>query len=210
MSQPVDKVVPPVADATALSPLKRAFLALEQAQGRVAALESAAREPIAVIGIGCRVPGGGDDAGSFWNLLRDGVDAVSRVPANRMDIDSLYDADPGVVGKIATRQGGFLGAVDGFDAPFFGIAPREAQGMDPQQRLLLEVCWEALEHAGQAADRLERSATGVYVGAASSDYAICSWSRTIRHSWTLTSPRGLRTASSRGACPTCWVFKARA
>ena len=171
MSQPVDKVVPPVADATALSPLKRAFLALEQAQGRVAALESAAREPIAVIGIGCRVPGGGDDAGSFWNLLRDGVDAVSRVPANRMDIDSLYDADPGVVGKIATREGGFLGAVDGFDAPFFGIAPREAQGMDPQQRLLLEVCWEALEHAGQAADRLERSATGVYVGAASSDYS---------------------------------------
>ena len=83
MSQPVDKVVPPVADATALSPLKRAFLALEQAQGRVAALESAAREPIAVIGIGCRVPGGGDDAGSFWNLLREGVDAVSRVPASR-------------------------------------------------------------------------------------------------------------------------------
>jgi acyl transferase domain-containing protein/NADPH:quinone reductase-like Zn-dependent oxidoreductase/NAD(P)-dependent dehydrogenase (short-subunit alcohol dehydrogenase family)/acyl carrier protein len=170
MSQPPEKVIPAPSESPALSPLKRAFLALEQAQTRVAALEAAAREPIAVIGIGCRTPGGAGDPESFWGLLRDGVDAISRVPADRMDIDALYDANPGATGKIATREGGFLGPVDGFDASFFGIAPREAQGMDPQQRLLLEVSWEALEHAGQAPDRLERSPTGVYMGVTGSDY----------------------------------------
>ncbi len=153
-----------------LSPLKRAFLALEQAQARVAALEQAHREPIAVIGMGCRVPGGGNDPQSFWRLMREGVDAIGRVPADRWDIDAYYDANPEVPGKIATREGGFIESVDQFDPAFFGIAPREADGMDPQQRLLLEVIWEALEHAGQAPDRLERSATGVYVGATSSDY----------------------------------------
>ena len=155
----------------ALSPLKRAFLALEDAQSRLAAMERAAREPIAVIGLGCRVPGGGNDATSFWNLMRDGVDAIGPVPAERWDADALYDPDPETPGRIATRSGGFIGAVDRFDAGFFGIAPREAQGMDPQQRLLLEVSWEALEHAGQAPDRLEGSRTGVYVGMCSSDYA---------------------------------------
>ncbi|MGQ3136919.1 beta-ketoacyl synthase N-terminal-like domain-containing protein, partial [Phenylobacterium sp.] len=137
-------------EPAALSPLKRAFLALEDAQSRLAAMERAAREPIAVIGLGCRVPGGGNDADSFWRLMRDGVDAIGPTPADRWDMDALYDADPEVPGRIATRQGGFLGPVDQFDAGFFGIAPREAQGMDPQQRLLLEVSWEALENAGQA------------------------------------------------------------
>ncbi|MGQ3195996.1 MAG: SDR family NAD(P)-dependent oxidoreductase [Hydrogenophaga sp.] len=158
-------------EPAALSPLKRAFLALEDAQSRLAAMERAAREPIAVIGLGCRVPGGGNDADSFWRLMRDGVDAIGPTPADRWDMDALYDADPEVPGRIATRQGGFLGPVDQFDAGFFGIAPREAQGMDPQQRLLLEVSWEALENAGQAPDRLEGSRTGVYVGVTASDYA---------------------------------------
>ncbi len=157
--------------AAALSPLKRAFLALEDAQSRLAAMERAAREPIAVIGLGCRVPGGGNDSASFWNLMRDGVDAIGPVPPGRWDADALYDPDPETPGRIATRSGGFIGPVDRFDAGFFGIAPREAQGMDPQQRLLLEVSWEALEHAGQAPDRLEGSRTGVYVGMCSSDYA---------------------------------------
>ncbi|MGQ3004304.1 MAG: beta-ketoacyl synthase N-terminal-like domain-containing protein, partial [Hydrogenophaga sp.] len=107
----------------------------------------------------------------FWRLMRDGVDAIGPTPADRWDMDALYDADPEVPGRIATRQGGFLGPVDQFDAGFFGIAPREAQGMDPQQRLLLEVSWEALENAGQAPDRLEGSRTGVYVGVTASDYA---------------------------------------
>jgi acyl transferase domain-containing protein/acyl carrier protein len=161
----------PPAGEPALSPLKRAFLALEAAQARVAALEAAAREPIAIIGLGCRVPGGANDAESFWRLMRDGVDAIGPLPADRWDTEALYDPDPETPGRIAARAGGFLGAVDGFDAGFFGIAPREAQGMDPQQRLLLEVAWEALENAGQAPDRLEGTRTGVYVGVTASDYA---------------------------------------
>jgi acyl transferase domain-containing protein/NADPH:quinone reductase-like Zn-dependent oxidoreductase/NADP-dependent 3-hydroxy acid dehydrogenase YdfG len=161
----------PAADTPALTPLQRAFLALQQAQAKVAALEGAAREPIAIIGLGCRVPGGGVDADSFWRLMRDGVDATGPLPRERWDVDALYDPDPEAPGRIATRGGGFLGPVDGFDPTFFGITRREAQGMDPQQRLLLEVAWEALEHAGQAPDRLERSATGVYVGVCANDYA---------------------------------------
>ncbi|MFZ5542362.1 MAG: type I polyketide synthase, partial [Pseudomonadota bacterium] len=160
----------PTPDGAPLTPLQRAFLALEQARARVAQLEQAASEPIAVIGLGCRVPGA-DGPQEFWRLLRDEVDAIGPVPADRWDADALYDPDPEVPGRISTRQGGFLRSIDGFDPAFFGIAPREAQGMDPQQRLLLEVTWEALEHAAQAPDRLERSRTGVFIGACSGDYA---------------------------------------
>jgi acyl transferase domain-containing protein/NADPH:quinone reductase-like Zn-dependent oxidoreductase/acyl carrier protein len=157
-------------EPAALSPLKRAFIALEEAQSRLAATQAAAREPIAIIGMGCRVPGGADTPDAFWRLLRDGVDAIDVVPADRWDIDALYDPNPDVPGRIGTRYGGFVRDIDRFDPVFFGIAPREAQGMDPQQRVLLEVAWEALEHAGQAPDRLERSITGVYVGVTGSDY----------------------------------------
>ncbi|MBK8323387.1 MAG: SDR family NAD(P)-dependent oxidoreductase [Betaproteobacteria bacterium] len=157
--------------AAALTPLQRAFLALEQARARVAELEEAAREPIAIIGLGCRVPGGGDDAESFWRIMRDGVDAIGPLPADRWDVEGTYDPDPEAPGCIATRGGGFLGDVRGFDPAHFGITRREALGMDPQQRLLLEVAWEALENAGQAPDRLSRSPTGVYVGVTGSDYA---------------------------------------
>ena len=154
-----------------VTPLKRAFLALEDAEARLAAKQYADREPIAVVGLGCRVPGGGDDPASFWRLMHEGVDAITPVPPDRWDHGALYDPDPAAPGRIATRSGGFLRAIDTFDAALFGIAPREAEGMDPQQRLLLEVAWEALEHAGQAPDRLQESATGVYVGVCSSDYA---------------------------------------
>jgi acyl transferase domain-containing protein/ubiquinone/menaquinone biosynthesis C-methylase UbiE len=164
-----------------LTPLQRAFLALEDTRARLAAAQDEARaareqrqqdEAIAIIGIGCRIPGGGVDAQSFWRLMRDGVDATSDVPPQRWDAAALHHPDPAEPGRIATRRGGFLqGPVDTFDAGFFGISPREAQGMDPQQRLLLEVAWEALEHAGQAPDRLERSATGVFVGVCGGDYA---------------------------------------
>jgi acyl transferase domain-containing protein/NADPH:quinone reductase-like Zn-dependent oxidoreductase len=161
---------PPAPEGSGMTPLKRAFLALEDAQARLQAAESASREPLAVIGVGCRVPGDVDGPDALWALMRDGQDAIGPIPADRWDADALYDPDPEKPGRIATRAGGFLRRVDLFDPGFFAIAPREAQGMDPQQRLLLEVAWEALEHAGQAPDRLEHSATGVYVGLCSSDY----------------------------------------
>ena len=170
MTKPIGTVNMPTVDAAQLTPLKRAFLALEDAQSRLASMEQAAREPIAVIGLGCRVPGGATDSASFWRLMHDGVDAISPIPADRWDTNALYDPDPDTPGRIATRCGGFLHTIDQFDPSFFNISPREAMGIDPQQRLLLEVSWEALEHAGQAPDRLERSPTGVYMGVCSSDY----------------------------------------
>jgi acyl transferase domain-containing protein/acyl carrier protein len=127
-------------------------------------------EPIAIIGAGCRLPGGGDNLESFWQLLRDGVDAITEVPPDRWDIDAYYDPNPDTPGKMYTRWGGFLEHVDRFDAQFFSINPREAVSLDPQQRLLLEVTWEALEHAGQAPDRLQGSPTGVFIGISSYDY----------------------------------------
>jgi acyl transferase domain-containing protein len=157
--------------APALTPLQRAFLALEKSRARVAELEGAAREPIAIVGIGCRIPGGVDSPESFWQLLADGVDAIGPVPPDRWDGEALYDPNPDVPGRITTKAGGYLDSIDGFDPTVFGIAPREAASMDPQQRLLLEVAWEALEHAGTAPDRLEKTATGVYLGVTSSDYA---------------------------------------
>jgi acyl transferase domain-containing protein/NAD(P)-dependent dehydrogenase (short-subunit alcohol dehydrogenase family)/acyl carrier protein len=133
---------------------------------------------IAIVGIGCRVPGGsGREA--FWTLLENGVDAIGEVPASRWSLSSLYDADAAVPGKMNTRWGGFLdpGAVESFDAAFFGISEREAVRMDPQQRLLLEVAWEALEDAGQAADKLTGTPTGVFVGISSNDYGQHQFSR---------------------------------
>ena len=130
----------------------------------------AALEPIAVIGMGCRFPGGANDPDTFWRLLKDGVDAVSDVPPERWSAQYFFDPDPATPGKTYARRGGFLADIDRFDAQFFGIAPREAAFMDPQQRLLLEVCWEALEDAGQVAERLSGSETGVFVGISTHDY----------------------------------------
>jgi acyl transferase domain-containing protein len=153
-----------------MTPLQRTFLALERSRARVAALEAASSEPIAIIGLGCRVPGA-DDPASFWELLLNGTDAISPVPPDRWDHAAYLGTDAAEPGRIAAAAGGFIRQVDQFDAGFFGISDREANAIDPQQRLLLEVCWEALEHAGQAPDSLRDSAVGVYVGATSSDYA---------------------------------------
>ncbi len=158
-------------EGAALSPLKKALLAVQSLKKKLAESEAGKREPIAVVGVGLRFPGGSDDLDSYWRLLRDGVDAISEVPPDRWDIDALYDPDPAAPGKMVTRNGGFLGDVSRFDAGFFGISPREALEMDPAQRLLLEVAWEALEQAHLPADSLERSKTGVYVGLGLSDYA---------------------------------------
>ncbi len=128
------------------------------------------QEPIAIVGMGCRYPGWVHDPESYWRLLSEGVDAVTEVPAERWDIEALYDPDPEVSGKMTTRFGGFVREVDRFDAEFFGMAPREAQKLDPQQRLLLETSWEALERAGLRAETLMRSDTGVFVGMMYQDY----------------------------------------
>jgi 3-oxoacyl-(acyl-carrier-protein) synthase len=126
---------------------------------------------LAIVGIGCRLPGGASDPAAFWTLLERGVDAITELPADRFDVDAVYDPDPSRPGHIYSRWGGFVGDVDRFDADFFGIAPREAKRMDPQHRLLLEVTWEALEDGGQAPDRLAGSSTGVFVGISTHDYS---------------------------------------
>jgi malonyl CoA-acyl carrier protein transacylase len=126
-------------------------------------------EPIAIIGIGCRFPGAKDPE-SFWQLLRNGVDAIAEVPKQRWDIDAFYDPEPGKPGKMSTRWGGFLEQVDQFDPSFFGISPREVERMDPQQRLVLEVAWEAIENAGLAPEQLSGSQTGVFMGIGNYDY----------------------------------------
>jgi len=153
-----------------LSPLKRAIVEIRDLKARLADTEARAHEPIALIGMGMRLPGGADDPVSFWRMLHDGVDAITEVPAERWSIDELYDPDPEVPGRMAIRHGGFLRGVDEFDAAFFGISPREAETIDPQQRLLLEVTWEALEHAGIAPDRLFGGSAGVFVGISNSDH----------------------------------------
>ncbi len=152
-----------------LSPKRLALLAVEL-QTKLESLEKAKNEPVAIVGMSCRFPGGANSPQEFWNLLRDGVDAVTEVPASRWDVDAYYSPDEDEAGKMSTRSGGFLDQVDLFDPHFFGIAPREAVGMDPQQRLLLEVAWEALENAGQSPDELMGSRTGVFVGMCAGDY----------------------------------------
>src|SRR5687767_2804712 len=99
----------------------------------------------AIVGIGCRFPGGVTSPQGFWELLREGRDAITEIPADRPDWERLYDPDPGVAGRIYARFGGFVDDIDMFDARFFGISPREATRIDPQQRMLLEVVWHAFE-----------------------------------------------------------------
>ena len=144
---------------------------LKDLETRLQAAERAQTEPIAVIGMGCRFPGGADSPDDFWRLLCDGFDAVTEVPRDRWDIDEFYDPDPDAPGKMYTRRGAFLRGVDRFDSGFFGISPREATTMDPQHRLLLEVASDALERAGQPADKLAGSRTGVFVGISSHNYS---------------------------------------
>ncbi len=152
------------------SSVKRALRAVAQMRAQLDAIEAKRREPIAIVGIGCRFPGGVDSPAAFWRLLLDGVDAVGEVPLDRWDVDAWYDPDPDAAGRIATRYGGFLDDIRGFDPEFFGVSAREARSLDPQQRLLLEVTWEALEDAVIAPDSLRGTNTGVFVGIGATDY----------------------------------------
>jgi len=155
-------------ESAELSPTKRALLALKQMQSKLEALESAKREPIAIIGLGCRFPGANSPE-AFWQLLRHGRDVIREVPKDRWDIDAYYDPNPGTPGKMYTRCGGFVENIQEFDPQFFNISPREAKSLDPQQRLLLEVSWAALENAALAPEKLTPR-TGVFVGICGSDY----------------------------------------
>jgi acyl transferase domain-containing protein/acyl carrier protein len=150
--------------------LKSAVLAIKTLQTRLASAESSMREPIAVIGMGCRFPGGAIDPESYWQLLRDGRDGMGEIPGWRWPVEEFYSADPNAPGKMYVRRAGFVEGIENFDADFFGIAAREALRLDPQQRLLLEVAWEALEDAGVAPNGLAGSSTGVFVGITYSDY----------------------------------------
>lgn len=123
------------------------------------------REEIAIIGMGCRFPGGASNPEAYWDILKNGVDATGEVPAERWSLRRFFDEDATVPGKIYTSRGGYLReSIQAFDARFFGISPREAAPMDPQQRLLLEIAWEAFEDAGIVPEHIRGSKTGVYVG----------------------------------------------
>jgi myxalamid-type polyketide synthase MxaB len=132
-------------------------------------------EPIAIVGIGCRLPGGANSPEQFWQLLREGRDAITEVPSERWDLDRHFDPDPQRPLTQHVRHGGFIDGIDQFDPGFFGISPREAVCMDPQQRLLLEVTWRALEDAGIPLERVRGTATGVFIGISSSDYSSLLW-----------------------------------
>ncbi|MEO0408181.1 MAG: type I polyketide synthase, partial [Cyanobacteria bacterium P01_A01_bin.135] len=151
--------------------MARALQAIEKLQAKVAQLEAANTEAIAIVGLGCRFPGGADDPERYWELLAQGVDGISQVPPDRWDADAYYDTNPAAAGKMVTRNGGFIAQGQGFDADFFGIAPKEAVSLDPQQRLLLEVAWEALERAGVVPEAWAGRSVGVFVGISSNDYS---------------------------------------
>ena len=155
-----------------LSAIKLALMAQKVRAQSEAVLRA---DPIAIVGMGCRFPGGADSPEAFWQLLVDGVDAVRPVPADRWDVQAVYDADPSVPGKSIAREGGFLERIDGFDAAYFNILPREAERMDPQQRLFLEVAMEALDDAGFTREQLRGSRAGAFVASYHNDYQLLEY-----------------------------------
>jgi acyl transferase domain-containing protein/surfactin synthase thioesterase subunit/acyl carrier protein len=154
------------------STLMQALREVERLRRKVAALENPTPEPIAIVGVGLRLPGGAEDLDSLWQLLDAGTDTVAAIPSSRWPVDEFYDPDPEASNKSYVREAALLDRVDLFDPGFFNISPREAKSIDPQHRLLLEASWEALEFAGVIPGELVDSPTGVFVGIGPSEYAM--------------------------------------
>jgi phthiocerol/phenolphthiocerol synthesis type-I polyketide synthase A len=154
--------------------ITEALRKIDDLTARLEIAEKGDTEPIAVVGIGCRLPGGADTPDQFWRMLQKGESGIVGVPAERWDAEAFFAEDHSVPGTIVSKEGGFLTSwrPDEFDAEFFGISPREAAAMDPQQRLLLEVTWEALENAGITAPMIRGTQTSVFVGMTTYDYTL--------------------------------------
>lgn len=153
--------------------IKKALIEIRELKSRLNKFQNQKAEPIAIIGMGCRFPGGAETLDSYWNLLHQAVDAVTHVPKDRWDKDDIYDPDSDTKGKINNKFGGFLKSnIYDFDPHFFNISPQESIQIDPQQRLLLEVAWETLENSNICPEDLFESLSGVFIGVSSFDYAL--------------------------------------
>ncbi len=159
-------------NVNATDTLKNLYVALKKSQEKLRKLEEMQHEPIAIIGIGCRFPGGANNPEKFWGILEQGLDVIQEVPPGRWNGEQYYDPDPQTLGKMYTTMGGFITQpLDAFDAHFFNVSPKEAKSLDPQQRLLLEVVWETIEDAGVDVTSLKNSKTGVFVGMSGDGYS---------------------------------------
>ncbi len=153
--------------------IRDAYTKIKELKADIAALKAAPHEPIAIVGMGCRIPNNADTPDAFWHLLCTGTDAITPIPSDRWHTEDVYSPQPNTPGKTHVRHGGFLSHIDHFDAPFFGLSAREASWLDPQHRLLLEVTWEALEHAAIAPDHMPPM-SGIFFGLSMNDYQIAS------------------------------------